>query len=157
MGRHKRVEVILWSIALPGFGQILNGHVVKGLLLIVLEFMVNLKSNLNLVIIASFKGEIQNAINLTDYHWLMFYPCIYMFGIWDAYREVSSELNPYSYLPFVTSAFVATVGLIYSSWRICGILWGPVWLPMLFCFIGLGIGFILKKWFLSLMKDPVEN
>ena len=30
-------EKLLWSIALPGFGQMLNGKYVKGILLIILE------------------------------------------------------------------------------------------------------------------------
>jgi hypothetical protein len=50
MGKCDRIEVLLWSIALPGFGQILNGNFLKGLLLIGLEFMINVQSNLNEVI-----------------------------------------------------------------------------------------------------------
>jgi TM2 domain-containing membrane protein YozV len=34
-------ETLLWSIALPGFGQFLNGKYVKGLTLLFLEFLVN--------------------------------------------------------------------------------------------------------------------
>jgi hypothetical protein len=37
---HDRVEKLLWSIALPGFGQILNGDLLKGLLFIALEFLI---------------------------------------------------------------------------------------------------------------------
>lgn len=40
-------ETLLWSIALPGFGQLLNGKLIKGTVLIFLEFMVNVQSNLN--------------------------------------------------------------------------------------------------------------
>jgi len=54
----KRIEKLLWSIALPGFGQLLNGKYIKGVLLISLEFLVNVKSNFNEVIISSFRWDI---------------------------------------------------------------------------------------------------
>ncbi|MDQ0897478.1 hypothetical protein QFZ80_001306 [Paenibacillus sp. V4I7] len=74
MGKCTRTEVFLWSIALPGFGQLLNGRFLKGLLLVGLEFLINSQSNLNEVIISSFHGEFEKAIIQTDYQWLMFYP-----------------------------------------------------------------------------------
>jgi hypothetical protein len=81
MEKHHRIEVLLWSIALPGFGLIiLNGKFLKGLLLIGLEILINVQSNLNEVIISSFHGHITEAIFNTNYQWLLFYPCIYMFA-----------------------------------------------------------------------------
>lgn len=68
------VEKLLWSIALPGFGQVLNGKLFKGIFLIGLEVVINIQSNLNKVIIYSFQGNIQAAIEKVDYAWLMFYP-----------------------------------------------------------------------------------
>jgi hypothetical protein len=47
MSREEQIEKVLWSIALPGFGQLLNGKFLKGLLLIVLEFLINVQSNFN--------------------------------------------------------------------------------------------------------------
>lgn len=38
-------EKLLWSIALPGFGQLLNGKYLKEILLIVLEFSINVQSH----------------------------------------------------------------------------------------------------------------
>jgi hypothetical protein len=144
--KNKRIEVLLWSIALPGIGQLLNKSYLKGILLIGLEFIVNVQSNLNVVIISSFQGDIQESIRQTNYQWLMFYPCVYMFGMWDAYKEAGSELIPFSYLPFVIAAFLATVGLIYSDkLRIWSFYLGPVWLTMLFCYFGLGLGWYLKR------------
>ncbi|MFP3392421.1 hypothetical protein [Brevibacillus sp. SIMBA_040] len=140
------IEKMLWSIALPGFGQLLNGKFVKGLILLTLEFIINLKSHLNQIIIASFQGDIPIAIRLTDFQWLMFYPCVYMFGIYDAYRDTfSDDIPPYSVFPFAFAAFFATIGVIYSPiFRIFGVLLGPVWLPMLCCFLGIFTGNILK-------------
>lgn len=139
-------EKLLWSIAFPGFGQLLNKKYVKGILLILLEFIVNVQANFNEVILASFHGDINHAINLTNYGWLMFYPCLYFFSMWDAFKDAGGGKRPFSYMPFVFAAYFVTVGLIFSSKiKIFGVLLGPVWLPMLFCVPGLAMGFLLKS------------
>ena len=139
-------EVFLWSIALPGFGQILNGKYLKGLLFIGLEFLINVQSNFNEVILLSFIGDIEAAIRQTNYGWLMFYPCLYFFAIWDAYKDAGGGTTPFSFLPFVFSAYFVTVGLMFSSdIRIIGKLLGPIWLPILSVIPGVVIGLVLKK------------
>ncbi|WP_315899157.1 hypothetical protein [Paenibacillus cremeus] len=136
------MERLMWSIALPGFGQLLNRKYIKGVLLIALEVMINHQSHLNKVIQSSFTGDIAGAIAEADYQWLMFYPCVYMYGIWDAYRDADEEPKPFAFFPFVFAAFFATVGLIYSPYLL-----GPVWLTLVFCFIGVGVGIFLEKMF----------
>jgi len=79
-----RKEALLWSIALPGFGQFLNGKLIKGIVFVFLEFLINVQANLNEVTISSFHGEIEKAIEQANYQWLMFYPCLYFFAMWDA-------------------------------------------------------------------------
>ncbi|WP_082234579.1 hypothetical protein [Halobacillus massiliensis] len=154
MGRKpKKHEALLWSIALPGFGQILNGKIVKGTVFLLLEIIVNVQSNFNLTIMYSFLGEINTAIETPDYQWLMFYPCLYMFTMWDAYRDAEGETTSISYLPFLFGAFFVTVGLIYSvKIKIFGFLIGPIFLPMLFLVPGLVIGFIIYKIILIVTK-----
>ncbi|WP_101842766.1 hypothetical protein [Halobacillus sp. Marseille-P3879] len=140
----KKHEALFWSIAMPGLGQFLNGKLIKGFVFLLLEFVVNVQGHLNMAIIHSFKGNIKAAIQATDYQWLMFYPCLYMFAMWDAYRDADGEKNDYSYLPFVFGAFTSTVGLMQSSTlQLSGILFGPVFLPMLFLLPGLLLGGIL--------------
>ncbi|WP_106498423.1 hypothetical protein [Lentibacillus sp. Marseille-P4043] len=137
--------MLLWSIAFPGFGQLLNSKYVKGLVLIGLEFLVNVMGNFNTIIVLSFHGRIQEAIEQTNYQWLMFYPCLYFFAIWDAYKDVGGGKKPYSFMPFVFSAYFVTVGLILSpTVTIFGVLIGPMWLPILFLPIGIVIGFIIQ-------------
>lgn len=136
----------MWSIALPGFGQLLNRKYFKGTVLLILEFLINLQANFNQVILLSFHGEISDAIKHADYQWLMFYPCLYFFSIWDSVKDAGGGEKPYSFLPYVFAAFFVTVGLIFSSrLTIFGFLLGPVWLPILFVFPGIVIGIILKK------------
>lgn len=67
-------EALLWSIALPGFGQFLNGKPLKGIVFVFLEFLINVQGNFNTIIISSFQGDINKAIEQADYQWLMFYP-----------------------------------------------------------------------------------
>jgi hypothetical protein len=142
----KKHEALLWSIALLGFGQFLNGSIFKGCVFIFLEILVNVQSNFNLAILYSFTGEIQKAIEVTNFQWLMFYPCLYMFAMWDAYRNADGEVICFSYIPFVFGAFFITIGLIYStSLKVSGVLIGPVFLPMLSLAPGLLIGFIIYK------------
>jgi hypothetical protein len=139
-------EKLIWSIALPGFGQFLNGKYFKGTILLILEFLINVQANFNHVILLSFHGKIGNAIEHADYQWLMFYPCLYFFSMWDAVNDAGGGKDPYSFLPYVFAAFLVTFGLIFSSnLRIFGVLFGPVWLPMLFVFPGILIGFIIKN------------
>ncbi|MFK9093758.1 hypothetical protein [Bacillus salipaludis] len=139
-------EKLMWSIALPGFGQYLNGKYFKGTVLLILEFLINVQANFNQVILLSFHGEIGDAIKHAEYQWLMFYPCLYFFSMWDAVKDAGGGKDPYSFLPYVFAAFFVTVGLIFSSnLMILGVLLGPVWLPILFVFPGIIIGFITRE------------
>ncbi len=147
-----KLEAILWSIALPGFAQLLNRKIVKGIVFIFLEFLINVNSHFNIVILYSFQGKITEAIEATNYQWLMFYPCLYMFTLWDAYKDAEGETPPYSYLPFAFGAYFVTIGLMYSpSLKLGQLLLGPVWLPILSLIPGLLVGNFIK-WLLIRMK-----
>jgi hypothetical protein len=139
-------EQLLWSIAFPGFGQLLNGKYLKGLLFILLEFVINVQSHFNKIIYFSFNGEIKKAIDHTDYQWLMFYPCVYFFSMWDAYKDAGGAKESYSFLPFVLSSIFVTVGLMYSARvKLFGIMFGTIWFPMICVIPGVVIGILLKK------------
>jgi len=143
------LETLLWCMAIPGFGQLLNGKYFKGLILILLEFAINLGAKLNVVIMASFHGEIDQAISQTNYNWLMFYPCVYMYAMWDAYRDAGGGEAPYSSVPFQLAAYLGTVGVIYSdTLTILGVKLGPVWLPIITAFVGMGFGI----WFMRFLR-----
>ncbi|KKE78936.1 hypothetical protein NSA56_04660 [Oceanobacillus caeni] len=144
--KSKKLEAVLWSIALPGFYQLLRKQFLKGFLLVLLEFLINVMGNFNRIIILSFNFRIEEAIQATNYQWLLFYPCLYFFGIWDAYKDASGEEGkPFAYLPLVFSAYFVTVGVIFSTRiTIFGHLIGPMWSGFLFLPIGLGIGAIIR-------------
>ncbi|MBS3680949.1 hypothetical protein KGF86_12040 [Ornithinibacillus massiliensis] len=145
MARDKKMEVLFWSIALPGFGHYLNGKLFKGTVLIILEFLVNVQSGLNYAILPSFHGEIHEAISATNFQWLMFYPCIYLFAIWDAYRDAGGGNEPYAFIPFVFSAYIGTIGVVYSpTFNINGVYFGVIWLPIIFLILGFLIGKVIR-------------
>ena len=77
---------MLWSCVLPGFGQFYNKDYLVGAILLGLEFIVNLNSNLNLSLIDSFIGDINLAHHVIDYRWALFYPSLYCYGIWQAFN-----------------------------------------------------------------------
>ncbi len=141
-----KLEAVLWNIAFPGFTQLLTGQYIKGVLFVVLEFIMNVNSHFNSGIMFSFLGEIQKAEEILDYQWLMFYPCIYMFSIWDAYRFAMSAEEKYSFLPFVFGAYFVTVGLMLSpKVTVFQIHPGPIFLPMIFLIPGLIVGGIIQQ------------
>lgn len=148
-----KIEALIWSIMLPGFGQLLNGQTTKGLVLLFLIILVNYKSKLNIVIIQTFNGNFVESIEVTDYQWLMFYPCLYMFALWDAYKEAEGEVGVLGYYPFIMAAYFLTVGLIFSSTlEVFGYLFGPVILPILFGVLAVFIGIWLRKYVLNIIK-----
>ncbi|MGR3763613.1 hypothetical protein [Rossellomorea sp. NS-SX7] len=145
-----KAEAILWSIALPGFPQLLVGLWFKGTLFVLLEVIINVQSNFNQAIMYSFLGETHKAAAVIDYQWLMFYPCLYMFAMWDAYKLALMEEQEYAYLPFVLSAYFVTVGLMYSPRvYILGKFIGPIFFPMICVvpgvFVGLALRFLLLR------------
>jgi len=149
-----KLEAVLWNIAFPGFSQLLLGQYVKGLLFVGLEVIINAMSHFNMGIMYSFLGEIDRAETVINYQWLMFYPCVYMFSMWDGYRTAMPENEKNSFLPFVFSAYFVTVGLMVSpKVTIFQLHPGPVFLPMLFLIPGLLIGFFIK----FLLSLKIEN
>jgi hypothetical protein len=152
------IEKVLWSIAIPGFGQLLNGKYVKGILLIFLEFLINSSANINQAIVLSFLGQTERAMQQTNYQWLMFYPCVYLYGIWDAYRDGQEKESPLLFIPFAIAAYLETIGVIYSrTFRVKGVLLGPIFLPMICIFLGLGIGFIVRFLILRMWRKNMQS
>src|SRR5699024_962048 len=144
--RQKRLEVLLWSIAFPGFGQFLNKKYIKAIVFIILEFMINIGGNINKVIVSSFILDTEQAILEADYLWLMFYPCIYVFAIWDAYRDAGGGEFPFIFIPYVIAAYTGTLGVIYSfKTHIQGFYIGPVFLPIMTMIGGFIIGVYVRK------------
>jgi hypothetical protein len=113
------LSAALWSAAIPGFGQFCNRSYIKAVTLIVMEFLVNIYSHLNQAIFYSWLWDVPSAQRCLNYEWLLFYPCMYVFAVYDAYHECSIRMqkphSPYLYIPFAGTSFVGTVVVIWSS------------------------------------------
>ncbi|MDF2547134.1 MAG: hypothetical protein K0R93_2032 [Anaerosolibacter sp.] len=121
----------------------------KGFLFIVLEIIIIIKSKLNEIILLSFQGNTLDAVEHTNYLWLLFYPSIYMFSIWDAFRDSGGCRTPYAFFPFVFPVYLGTIGIIYSSvFRVGSILLGPVWLPIICLILGVLVGTAVQHLFI---------
>ncbi|MFZ3578784.1 hypothetical protein [Virgibacillus sp. DJP39] len=77
---------LLWSLALPGFGQFYNGQILLGTILLFTELLANILSGLNLSIFETFHGNFKNSHDVMNYQWGMFYPSIWGFSMWQAYN-----------------------------------------------------------------------
>ncbi len=140
-----KFQAIMWSIALPGFSQLLTGHYFKGTLFVLTEIIINVYSHFNTSIMYSYLGEFSKAEEVINYEWLLFYACLYFFAMWDAYQHEMPADEQLSFLPFISAAAFVTIGLIYSSKiTLFGQSLGPVFLPMLFVVPGVAIGFIVR-------------
>ncbi|MDN3019168.1 hypothetical protein PH210_23630 [Paenibacillus sp. BSR1-1] len=82
---------MLWSVVLPGFGQLYNKDYLVGFALIALEFLVNLNANLNLSLITTFVGDMNSSHHSINYRWGLFYPSIYGYAIWQAYNAARAN------------------------------------------------------------------
>ncbi|MGN7400270.1 hypothetical protein ACTHO0_10460 [Cytobacillus praedii] len=157
MKKAQKLEAILWSIAFPGFGQLLNRHLFKGFVFIVLEFIINVNSFFNQAIMYSFLGKITDAELVVNHQWLMFYPCLYMYAMYDAYKFADGENPPYSYVPFAFGAYFVTVGLMYSPNKYFGIFFGPIWLPILSLIPGLAVGFFIRYFIIKYHSRQISS
>jgi TM2 domain-containing membrane protein YozV len=80
MNKTYKLEAILWSIAFLGFGQLLNGHLIKGILFILLEFTINVMNSFNQAIMFSFLGKIMEAARVVNYVFICM-PCMMLINL----------------------------------------------------------------------------
>lgn len=115
---------MLWSLCIPGFGQLYNRDYINGLVLVALEFIINVKAKLNLAILLTFRGLIDTANQTADIQWLLFYPCVYSYSMWQAYNkaaeiiqldgDVKENCRRLRYSGhFIGAAMGGTLGIIY--------------------------------------------
>ncbi|MFP3339196.1 hypothetical protein R0J91_14555, partial [Micrococcus sp. SIMBA_131] len=99
-------------------------------------------ANLNMNILYSFQGKSTQAIEVTNYEWAMFYPCVYLFAIYESYlcalEKSGQEVREYLSLPFVSGAYFSTVGVIFSN--VGGLLFPPTFVAILGIVLGVGVG-----------------
>lgn len=105
------IAALLWSFALPGFGQIYNEQYFLGIMFMICELGINTISQLNLSIMESFHGDFTKAHNIINYQWGIFYPSVWCFSMWQAYNRAIS-INAH------------LEGKINSKYQLVGLLFG---------------------------------
>lgn len=89
--------VMWWAAAIPGYGHVMLCKYVKGFLLIIWEFVVNVNSKLNTAIMYTFTGRFDDAAEVLNIQWILLYVPVYLYSIWDS-RRVAIDLNKYALL-----------------------------------------------------------
>ncbi|MFD2329912.1 hypothetical protein ACFSR7_11740 [Cohnella sp. GCM10020058] len=79
--------VAWWSAAFPGFGHFIINQYARGVLLTLTEMLINKLSGLNDAIVYTFCGRFGDATAVLDADWAFGYATIYLFAIWDSYRN----------------------------------------------------------------------
>lgn len=106
----------LFSILMPGFGQIYNRQFVKGIFFIVIEHFDNTVARMNEAIQLDFNGFHQQALEKVSYDGLLFYPGFYVYVVWDAWYYAKKGANKTtSALPFLIAGFLGEFGAIFAS------------------------------------------
>lgn len=75
-----------WSFAFPGCGNLAQGRLLKGLILIIWELVVNGNAKVNLSIMYSLQGNFEMAKQEVNLRWFFLYVPLYVYAIWDSYR-----------------------------------------------------------------------
>lgn len=106
--------VALFSLLMPGFGQIYNQQFIKGIIFLIIEHFVNMIGKINKTVYLDFNGLYQQALEAADYNGMLFYPGFYVYVVWDAWYYAKEGANKTTTaIPFVIAGFLGTGGTIF--------------------------------------------
>lgn len=132
----KHFYAVLLTFVMPGLGQVNNKQFTKGIILLILEHILNKLSNINASLMLSFNGQHTEALQLINYDFALFYPGFYALCAYDAvmYSDPTmiSMKNTSAPFWFFFAALAGCFGIFYSKY-----------IPMPMITIGLFIIFIL--------------
>jgi TM2 domain-containing membrane protein YozV len=106
----------LFSILMPGFGQIYNGQFMKGAFFIIVEHFHNIFGRINQAIHLDLNGLHQQAVEITNFGYLLFYPGFYAYCVWDAwyYAKPNADKTKTA-IPFLIGGFLGEIGAIFAN------------------------------------------
>ncbi|WP_404447888.1 hypothetical protein LG307_02920 [Sutcliffiella horikoshii] len=85
LDKRNPVMAVLWSLFIPGLGQLYLHRIVTAFFVIVWVIVFFYYSHGLEAISLLFLGEIEKATSVIDPEWLLFFPSIYGFAIFDSY------------------------------------------------------------------------
>jgi hypothetical protein len=111
-----RVVAALFSIIMPGLGQVYNRQFVKGIIFLIIEHYDNSLGHINEAIHLDFNGFHQEAIDVTKFEYMLFYAGFYTYCIWDAWFFAKPGADKTkTAIPFLIGGFLGCFASIYSS------------------------------------------
>jgi hypothetical protein len=111
-----RVIAALFSILMPGLGQVYNRQFARGIIFLLIEHYDNAFSHINAAIHFDFNGFHQEALNVTDFGYLLFYPGFYAYVVWDAWFFAKQGADKTkTAIPFVIGGFLGEFASIYAT------------------------------------------
>lgn len=84
-----------WSAAFPGLGQVMMCKYIIGYGLIIWEFFINQKANINLAIVYSMLGDFDKAKDVINTKLFLMYIPMYIYGIWDSFTRTNLYKKDY--------------------------------------------------------------
>ncbi|MCT2344770.1 hypothetical protein NQZ71_10370 [Niallia taxi] len=110
-----RIIPALFSIIMPGFGQIYNRELVKGIIFVILEHFDNMLGRINQAIALDINGFHQQAIDATNFEVMLFYPGFYVYAVWDSWfyaREGGDKAK--TAIPFIIAGFLGEIASLLA-------------------------------------------
>ncbi|NHM30691.1 hypothetical protein [Neobacillus terrae] len=106
----------LFSLLMPGFGQIYNRQFIKGVIFVILEHFDNMVGNINNAIQLDFNGFHQQALEVVNYQGMLFYPGFFVYVVWDAWYYAKEGANKATTsIPFVIAGFLGVISSIFAA------------------------------------------
>ncbi|WP_138417384.1 hypothetical protein [Aquibacillus sediminis] len=106
----------LFSLLMPGFGQIYNKQLFKGIIFVIFEHFDNMVGKINRAIQLDFNGMHQQALDVTVYDAMLFYPGFYVYAVWDAWFYAKKGADKtVTAIPFVIAGFMGEMGAIFAK------------------------------------------
>lgn len=106
----------LFSMLMPGFGQLYNRQFLKSVFLLIVEHYDNVFGKINTAIQLDFNGFHQKALEAANFQYVLFYPGFYAYSVWDAwyYAKPNADKTK-SAIPFLIGGILGEFGAIYAS------------------------------------------
>lgn len=92
LAKRNPIMSLFLSIFLGGAGHFYNNKSIKAMMLMGWHLAIWLNAGLNRALVATVQGNWQEVHSLIDYQWLLFWPSMHLFNIWNAWHD-SVELN----------------------------------------------------------------
>ena len=105
----------LFSLLMPGFGQIYNRQFLKGVISWCSNILI-MVGKINKAIQLDFNGAHQQALEVVIYDGMLFYPGFFVYVVWDAWYYAKEGANKTTTaIPFIIAGFLGVLGAIFAS------------------------------------------